>query len=114
MNERDKRLNSLMKTAVRNLVTPEEYAQRIIRSAIQDENPFIKKGDPYVVLGHDGFDGSWFPAGSFQSIDETIDCVRKKTEEEPLYSDGEEISTTFHPFTTDGVHLGHFIEELGL
>lgn len=109
MNEHDRRLFLLAHNATQDLITPEEHVKRFIKGAIQRGNPLISDCDPYVVLGSDGFDGSWFPVGSFQTIEETMDCVKKKTDEEPMYSSDEEISSTFHPFTSDGIHLGHLL-----
>jgi len=99
-----KRLVDMVINASKDKIAPDEHIGRIIQSAIQLRNPFIKDGDPFVVLGNDGFDGSWFPTGSFQTQEEALAHVRKHQDEEHG-SDGDEISTTFHAFTRDGAHV---------
>ncbi len=101
-----KRLVDVATDAQKDEVAPDEHIRRVIQSAIQLQNPFIKDGDPFVVLGNDGLGGSWFLTGSFQTEEEALAHVRQKQDEEHIYSDGDEISTTFHAFTRDGVHVG--------
>ena len=86
-------------------VTPNEHIRRIIQSAIQVGIPFVKNDDPFVVLGNDGLDMSWFPTGSFKTHEEALLHVRQKQEEEHIYSDGDDASTTFHIFTREGVNV---------
>lgn|GEM_PF-4008446 len=100
-----KRLVDVVINASKDEIAPDEHMERIIQSAIQLRNPFIKDGDPFVVLGNDGLDGSWFPTGSFQTQEEALVHVRKHQDEEYICSDGKGISTTFHAFTRDGAHV---------
>lgn len=100
-----KRLVGVATDAQKDEVAPDEHIRRIIQSAIQLQNPLIKDGDPFVVLGNDGLDGSWFPTGSFQTQEEAFVRVRQNQDEEHICSDGDEISTTFHAFTRDGAHV---------
>ena len=86
-------------------VTPNEHIRRIIQSAIQVGNPFIKNDDPFVVLGNDGLDTSWFPTGSFKTHEEALLHVKQKQTEEHIYSDGDDASTTFHVFTREDVNV---------
>ncbi|MEK7451032.1 MAG: hypothetical protein AAB662_03805 [Patescibacteria group bacterium] len=86
-------------------VAPNEYIKRIIQSAIRVRNPLIKDGDPFVVLGNDGLDRSWFPIVSFKTEKDALSHVKRKQDEEPEYSDGNDASTTFHVFTREGVHI---------
>lgn len=58
-------------------------------------------------MGNDGFDGSWFPTGSFPTVGEALDYAQKKKGEEHIYSDGDNFSTTFHTFTRDGIQVKH-------
>ncbi len=92
-------------------VTPSQHIRQIIQSAIQLNNPFIRENDPFVVLGNDGFDGSWFPTGSFKTGKDALLHLEQKRNEEFIYSEGDEISTTFHAFTRDGIPVGNFEEE---
>lgn len=86
-------------------IAPEEYVKRIFQEAIGNRNPFINSNSKFVVLGIDGFNGDIFPSGSFDTKDEGFSCVTQKESEEHLYSDGDEISTTFHVFTIEGIHV---------
>ncbi len=102
-NQHIARLVGVVTDGQEDQVTPNEEIRRIIQSAIQAENPFIKDGDPLVALGNNGLDGSWFPTGSFTTQEEAFLHVRQKQKEESRYFDGDETSTTFHVFTRKGV-----------
>lgn len=99
------RLIKVVDNGTKDQVIPNEQIRRIIQSAIQMGNPLIKDRDSFVVLGNDGLDESWFPTNSFKSAKEALFYVQQKQEEEFKYSDGGEISTTFHVFTMEGVHV---------
>ncbi len=86
-------------------IEPEEYVGRIFKESIRNKNPFINPDSKFVVLGIDGFDSDIFPSGSFDTEDEAFSCVAQKESWEHLYSDGDEISTTFHVFTIEGTHV---------
>ncbi len=101
------RLVDVVTDAQKDEVAPGEHIRRVIQSAIQLQNPFIQDGDPFVVLGNDGIDSSWFPTGSFKTQEEALSHVKQKKDEEHIYSDGDEISTTFHAFTREGIHLSN-------
>lgn len=104
------RLASVVVDGQEDGINPGEYIRRVIQSAIQRKNPFINDKDPFVVLGNDGFDRSWFPTGSFKTKEEALLHVKQKRDEEHAYSDGDETSTTFHAFTRDGVPVGNLRE----
>ena len=106
-SEHPNRLGSLANSGEADGVRPNEAIRHTMREAIQLGNPFIQEGDPFVVMGSDGFDGSWFPTGSFQTVEEAIGHMEKKKNKEHFYSDGNEISTTFHAFTSDGIQVRH-------
>ena len=105
--EHPKRLGWLARSGETDGIRPNEAIRRTMREAIQLGNPFIHEGDPFVVMGSCGFDGRWFPTGSFQAVEEAIGHMDIKKGEERLYSDGDEISTTFHTFTSDGIQVRH-------
>ncbi len=86
-------------------IKPEEYVRRIFQESIRNKSPFINPDSKFVVLGIDGFSSDIFPSGSFVTKDEAFYCVTQKESEEHLYSDGDEISTTFHVFTMEGMHV---------
>jgi hypothetical protein len=79
----------------------------IIKDALKRRSPCIIEGEPFVVMGNDGFDGSWFPSGSFPDAEKALDAAKKQRGEEHLRSSGREISTTFHVFTSDGLPVRH-------
>ncbi len=110
-SEHYQRLGKIVDRGSQDGMTPNEAVKRVIREAVQLGNPFIVAERPYVVLGNDGFDGSWFPTGSFETAEEAREHALRRADEEQLYSDGSEISTTFHPFTRDGLHIGYTQEE---
>jgi len=86
-------------------VEPDEYVKRIFQQAVRNGNPFINPDFKFVVLGIDGFSGGIFPSGYFDTEDEAFSYVVKKKSEEIMYSEGDEISTTFHIFTMEGTHV---------
>lgn len=101
------RLNELFERSEQDGIAPHEVIRRIIQEAIQRGDPYINVEDPFVVLGNDGFDMSWFTAGSFKTIPEAITHIEQLQSEEPQYSDGEELATTFHAFTREGIQVRH-------
>lgn len=105
--EHPSRLKQLASNANIDSVKPNEAIRRIMQQALQVGNPFIQEGATFIVMGHDGFSGDWFPTGSFQTVEEAFECTERKRAEEHLYSGGDEISTTFHTFTRDGYQVNH-------
>ena len=103
--EQIKRLVQISTLAEKDNVDPTVYIKRAMRLAISYGNPLIKLDDPFVVLGVDGSRGDIFPCGSFTDVGRARKLAKKKIDEEYLFSDGDEISTTFHIFTNDGVHI---------
>lgn len=103
--EDGRRLEEVRLKAEKDGFTPDVFIQREIRGAIQRQNPFIKAGDPFVVLGFDGFDGSIFPVGSFQTPEEALKYANEKRSEEHLYSSDPEsdIATRFQTYTATGI-----------
>ncbi|OGH16752.1 MAG: hypothetical protein A3C30_00215 [Candidatus Levybacteria bacterium RIFCSPHIGHO2_02_FULL_40_18] len=103
--ENIRRLSKISSRAESEGVGGAEYVRRIIRKTVLAGNPFVNPGDDFIVLGVDGFDGSIFPCGSFNTLEDAELLVRTKTGEEHLFSDSEDISTTFHVFSKDGFHI---------
>lgn len=101
--EEARRIDIIAEESKRDGISTDEFIKRILQSAIITGNPFINPDSQFIVLGVDGFPRNIFPCGSFDDADEAIECSRRKTEEEFLYSDGGEISTTFHIFTKEGM-----------
>jgi hypothetical protein len=103
--EDHRRLEDVRREAEEDGLKPNEFIQREIRGAIQRQNPFIKAGDPFVVLGFDGFDRSIFPVGSFQTPEKALKYAEEKRSEEHLYSSDPEydIASRFQTYTTDGI-----------
>ncbi len=99
------RLGEVYHRAAAHGIDGAEHIRRIIQGAVRVGNPFVHPDDHFIVLGVDGFDGSIFPCGSFNTPEEAETAARKKIEEEPLFSDSEEISTSFHVFSKDGCHI---------
>ncbi|MDP2637994.1 MAG: hypothetical protein Q8P26_02955 [Candidatus Levybacteria bacterium] len=104
-NEHRNRLLHVTMQAGTDGLNPEEYMKRVIRGATYP-NSSIKDGDPFVVLGHDGFNRTWFPVSSFKTREEALLHLQKAQDGEHLYSDGGGASSTFFAFTRDGNRLG--------
>ena len=98
-----RRIDLIAEESKRDGISTDEFIKRILQSAIRTGNPFINPNSQFIVLGFDGFPRNIFPCGSFDDADEAVECARRKTEGESLYSDGEEISATFHVFTKEGM-----------
>lgn len=111
--EHQNRLDNLRKNGEMTGENPNETIRRTIRGAILLHNPRINESEehPFIVMGNDGFSGRWFPAGSFQTIEEAAEDVAKKQEEERSYSNGGTMSTTFYTFTNDGTQVRYTSEE---
>lgn len=86
-------------------IGPNEFIKQKIINASSLHNPLLNPDDTYVVMGIDGFDFSIFPCMSFNNPEDARNHAIKMTSNEYLYSDDPEISTTFHVFTTDGIHV---------
>lgn len=99
------RLVDITNRAEQDGIEPNELIRGIYRNAISVHNPLINPDHSYIVLGIDGVDGSIFPSQSVQTADEAIKVAKAKTAEEPLFSSGAEVSTTFYVFTKDGIHI---------
>lgn len=99
------RLIEVVGDGVRDQISPSERMRRIIQSAIAVGNPFIRDDDDFIVFGNDGLNRSWFPTGSFQVAEDALLHAQQKRAEENEYSDGGEISTTFHVFTREGTSV---------
>lgn len=104
-NESIRRMVDISQCAEQDGIKPDEYVRRKIQRAIGYHNPLINPEDTFVVLGIDGMENSMFPCKSFTDVDEARSLAKKKIEEEHLYSDGDDVSTTFHIFTMEGVHV---------
>ena len=104
------RLVDIVNDGQKDGIDPNERTKRLIQSAINLENPFIKADDPFVVLGNDGLDDSWFPTGSFKTAKDALLHLEQKRDEEHIYSEGDEMSTTFHAFTRNGIPLENLEE----
>jgi hypothetical protein len=104
-NENIRRLVSISNHALENNLAPEEYIQKIIRDSVELENPLIRSNDSYFVIGIDGFSGEIFPCNSFQKEENAHVFAKQRADQEPYYSTGDEISTTFHVFTAAGIHI---------
>lgn len=100
------RLVNITTDAQRDGIAPYERIKQIIQLAVQRQSSFIKDGDLFVGIGHDGFEDAWFPTGSFKTKEEVLLHVKKNQEEEEARSGGGEISTTFFAFTRDRIHIG--------
>jgi hypothetical protein len=101
--ESERRMVYLVATANADGVKPNEYVRRTIQSAVQRGTLFIQEGHGFVVMGYDGFDHDFFPCGSGETVEEAREIAQAKKGEEHLYSSGDDISTTFHIFTREGV-----------
>jgi hypothetical protein len=105
--EHKNRLHTLAQESEKDALNPNEAISMIIREARYYQNPYVQDELPIVVLGHDGIDNSWFPTGSFETIDEAFEHMTAQQAREHLYSDGDEVSTTFYAFTKDGIEIRH-------
>lgn len=103
--ESTKRMVDIVGQAKQDGVEPSEYVRRTIQEAIGYGSPFIKPGHQFIIMGVDGFDGSMFPCGSSDNMNDAWVIVREKIAEEPLYSHDDDLSATFHIFTDRGVHI---------
>ncbi|MEK9178753.1 MAG: hypothetical protein AAB801_03165 [Patescibacteria group bacterium] len=88
--------------AARDGITRDERVRRRIQEAIGYGSPLIDPKDAFVVMGIDGMDYSMFPCGSTQDIESARELARQKIDEEPQYSSGPDIATSFHIFTMGG------------
>lgn len=71
------RLVNITTDAQRDGIAPYERIKQIIQLAVQRQSSFIKDGDLFVGIGHDGFEDAWFPTGSFKTKEEVLLHVKK-------------------------------------
>lgn len=93
-------------------IRPNEYVRRVIQSAISLGHPLVGVEDPFVIMGLDGFDGQFYPCGSFPKLEDARDRVGELIAEEDLYSsdhmapdgtwESDGLTNTFIIFTRDG------------
>lgn len=102
--ETQRRMTFLVARATVDRMPPNAFAMRAIALAILNGNMFARPKDKFFVMGYDGFDHQFFPAGSSKTVEGARRIARTKIAEEPRFSHGDEtISSTFHIFTREGV-----------
>lgn len=84
-------------------VTPDKVVALKIKSSIERGNPLVTPGDPFVVMGVDAWEGNFYPAGSFQTVEDAREYAIRRQDMEKLFDDGSE--DFFSVYTSEGVAI---------